>query len=88
MLEEEWKALRVFDGAESAMGKVWLTMKNLKKHVLNPREHPFNLDHNLAMLAEKYFYSQWRMMNTDLHHVGAMLNPYFWMTLSSMKMLS
>ena len=51
-------------------------MKNLEKHVLSLRNPPFNLAHNLATLAEEDFYSRWRMMTTDLHHAGAILNPY------------
>lgn len=31
--------------------KTWLTMKNLRKHVLSLRNHPFNLAHNLTTLA-------------------------------------
>jgi hypothetical protein len=76
MSEEVLRALRVFDGVEPAMGKAWLTMKNLEKHVLSLRNPPFNLAHNLATLAEEDFYSRWRMMTTDLHHAGAILNPY------------
>lgn len=41
MLEEVSKTLRVFDGVETEIGKVWLTMKNLEMHVLSLRNHPF-----------------------------------------------
>jgi hypothetical protein len=35
MVEDVLKALRVFDGFEPAMGRAWLTMNNLKKHIFN-----------------------------------------------------
>ena len=35
MVEDVMKALRVFDGKESAMGKAWLTMNNLRKHIFS-----------------------------------------------------
>jgi hypothetical protein len=35
MVEDILKALRVFDGREAAMGRAWLTMNNLKKHIFN-----------------------------------------------------
>lgn len=56
ILEEVLKALRVFNGVEPTMGKAWLTMKNLEKHVLSPRHPPFNLAYNLATLAKEDFY--------------------------------
>jgi hypothetical protein len=43
MVEDVLKALRVSDGREPAMGRAWLTMNNLKKHIFNLRNPPFNL---------------------------------------------
>jgi hypothetical protein len=43
MVKDFLKALQVFDGREAAMGRVWLTMNNLKKHIFNLWNLPFNL---------------------------------------------
>ena len=67
------KGLKVFYGAELALGKPWFTME---KKVLSLENHLFNLAHNIATLAKVDFYNRWHMMTTHLHHVGAMLNPY------------
>ena len=37
MVVDIMKALRVFDGKEPAMGKAWLTMNNLRKHIFRLR---------------------------------------------------
>ena len=76
MLKEALKLLKVFDGNKPTMGKACLTMKNLEKHMLNLRNHLFNLVHDLTTLAKENCYSSWRMMTTNLHHAGAMLNLY------------
>ena len=70
------KALRVFDGKEPAMGKAWLTMNNLRKHIFKLRYPPFFLTPAIAEEIEENFMKRWDMMLTDLHYVGAMLNPY------------
>lgn len=58
------------------MSKVWLTMKNLEKHICSLRNHVFKLTHNVVTLVEENFYSWWRMMTMDHHHAAAMLNSY------------
>ena len=70
------KALRVFDGKEPAMGKAWLTMNNLRKHIFRLRYTPFFLTPAIAEEIEENFMKRWDMMLTDLHYAGAMLNPY------------
>ena len=70
------KALRVFDGKEPAMGKAWLTMNNLRKHISRLRYSPFSLTPAIAEEIEENFMKRRDMMLTDLHYVGAMLNPY------------
>ena len=70
------KALRVFDGKELAMGKAWLTMNNLRKHIFRLRYPPFSLTPAIAEEIEENFMKRWDMMLTDLHYAGAMLNPY------------
>ena len=61
---------------ESAMGKAWLTMHNLRKHVFRLRYLPFSLNPAIVEEIEENFMKRWDMMLTDLHYAGAMLNPY------------
>ena len=76
MVEDVMKALRVFDGKEPAMGKAWLTMNNLRKHIFRLRYAPFSLTPAIAEEIEENFMKRWDMMLTDLHYARAMLNPY------------
>jgi hypothetical protein len=76
MVEDVLKALRVFDGREAAMGKAWLTMNNLKKHLFNLRNPPFNLPTHIAATLEENFTKKWDMMLTDLYYTSALLNLY------------
>ena len=76
MVEDVMKALRVFDGKEPAMGKAWLTMNNLRKHIFRLWYAPFLLTPAIAEEIEENFMKRWDMMLTDLYYVGAMLNPY------------
>jgi hypothetical protein len=59
------------------MGKAWLVMKTLEKHVQSLENPPFSLPPKLASHVESQFQCLWRMMKTNLHYVGALLNPYF-----------
>jgi hypothetical protein len=76
MVEDVLKALRVFDGQEAAMGRAWLTMNNLKKHIFNLQNPPFNLAARIAATLEENFTKKWDMMVIDLHYAGALLKPY------------
>ena len=76
MVEDVMKALRVFDGKELAVGKAWLTMNNLRKHIFRLPYPPFSLTPAIAEEIEKNFMKRWDMMLTDLHYAGAMLNLY------------
>jgi hypothetical protein len=76
MVENVLKALRVFDRREVAMERAWLTMNNLKKHIFNLRNPPFNLPVRIATTLEENFTKRWDMMLTDLHYAGALFNPY------------
>jgi hypothetical protein len=76
MVEDILKALRVFDGREAAMGRAWLTMNNLKKHIFNLRNPLFNLPARIATTLEENFTKRWDMMLMDLHYAGALLNAY------------
>jgi hypothetical protein len=76
MVEPVLVALREFDGKHPCMGKAWLVMKNVEKHVFSLRDPPFSLNEELAESAEDQFQSRWHMLRTDLHYAGALLNPY------------
>jgi hypothetical protein len=76
MVEDVLKPLRVFDGQEAAMGRAWLTMNNLKKHIFNLWKPPFNLPTRITVTLEENFMKRWNMMITDLYYAGALLNPY------------
>jgi hypothetical protein len=76
MVEDVLKALQVFDGREAIMGRAWLTMNNLKKHIFNLRNPPFNLPACIVVTLEENFIKRWDMMLTDLHYASALLNPY------------
>ena len=49
------KALRVFDGKELAMAKVWLTMNNLTKYIFRLRNLTFSLTLAIAEEIEENF---------------------------------
>ena len=68
--------LREFDAKEPCMGKALHILRDLEKHVLALRSEPFNLDSDLADIAEDEFYARKQMITTDLHSAGALLNPY------------
>jgi hypothetical protein len=76
MVKPVIKALRVFDGRTPAMAKAWLEMNNLKRHVFSLWDPDFNLPASMAARLEAQFVQQWDMMITDLHYVGALLNPF------------
>jgi hypothetical protein len=76
MVEDVLKALRVFNEWEAAIERAWFTMNNLKKHIFNLRNPPFNLPARIAMTLEENFTKRWDMILTDLHYVDALLNPY------------
>jgi hypothetical protein len=58
------------------MGRAWLIMNNLKKHIFNLRNPAFNLPARIATTLEENFTKRWDMMVTDVHYEGALLNPY------------
>ena len=72
MVEDVLKALQVFDGWEVAMGRAWLTMNNLKKHIFNLRNPPFNFAICLTAMLKENFTKRWNMMVMDLHYAGAL----------------
>ena len=77
------KALYVFDGKAPTMGLMWKVMHDLETHVCKFVELSFSLSADLAIEAMFTFQNRWWMMLTDLHWVGAMLNPIFsWLSSS------
>ena len=72
------KTLRVFDGKESTIRKAWLTINYLRKHIFKLQNPPFLLTPAIAEEIEENFMKQWNMILTDLHYIGAMLDPYQW----------
>ena len=55
MVEDVMKALRVFDRKEPAMGKAWLTMNNLRKHIFRLQYALFSLTPAIAEEIEENF---------------------------------
>ena len=76
MLKDIIIGLRLFDGREPAMGRAWLAMNNMKKHVFSLRDNPFYVPPRVATHLEESFVKRWAMVRTDLHLAGALLNPY------------
>jgi hypothetical protein len=76
MVEPVLIALREFDGKKPAMGKAWIVMKKVEKHVYALRDPPFSLEAHYAEHAEEAFKARWAMMRTDLHYAAALLNPF------------
>ena len=76
MVEPVLLALREFDGKIPAMPKAWVIMADLKKHVYNLKNPPLLLDPLIAARYKKQFEARWKLMLTDLHHAGALLNPF------------
>jgi hypothetical protein len=58
------------------MGRAWLNMNNVKKHVFKLCSNPFFLPPPIATHLERSFMKRWDMVCTDLHLAGALLNPY------------
>ncbi len=48
MVEPVLMSLKVFDGKQPCMGKVWFIMKTLEWHVFSVRNPPFELASNLV----------------------------------------
>lgn len=69
------KGLRLFDGEALAMGLAWRTMHDLQAHVRSFRDAPIFLDVELVDECMDDFVARWKMMETDLHWAGGMLNP-------------
>jgi hypothetical protein len=76
MVEDVLKALQVFDGQKTAIGKAWLTMNNLKKYIFNLQNPPFNQPTRSVVTLKENFTKRWDMMLTNLHYAGALFNSY------------
>lgn len=69
-------ALREFDAKESALGKAYVVLRNLEKHVLSLRLEPFKLDPDNADFCEVSFNERKGMVTSPLQCAAALLNPY------------
>jgi hypothetical protein len=69
-------ALRDFEGKGPCMEKILHIFRNLEKHILSLKGEPFRLDRDLTNVIEDAFYNRWRMVKTDLHYIGLLLNSY------------
>jgi len=58
------------------MGKVLHILRKLQKHVFALAGESFILDLQLAKTLKKVFKKRRKMVETNLHYVGALLNPY------------
>jgi len=56
MVEPILVSLKAFDGKQPCMGKAWLIMKTLERHVLSLWNLPFELPSNLVDMIEDQFY--------------------------------
>ena len=68
--------LRDLNAKTPCMGKVLHITRKLEEHVLTLSEKPFYLSSHLAIPLVKSFYERRKMVETDLHYAGALLNPY------------
>ena len=69
-------ALREFDAKESALGKAYVVLRNLEKHVFSLRLEPFKLDSLHAHFCEASFKERKGMITSPLQCAAALLNPY------------
>ena len=51
-------------------------MKTVEEHVKGLRGAPYFLDDYIATKFERQFEARWKLMRTDLHFAGALLNPF------------
>ncbi|KAG0614420.1 hypothetical protein M758_6G175300 [Ceratodon purpureus] len=61
-------AALTFDGQTPAMGRAWLAMNNLKKHVICLQGDPFFLDPAIARRFETHFMKRWKDDTRMLPH--------------------
>ena len=66
-----------FDGKSPMMGEAYFAMRNLEKAINELCCTPFNMPsaHHVELVGS--FQRRWTMIRTDLHYVGATLNPRY-----------
>ena len=69
--------LRRFDRKSPMMGETYFAMHDLEKAIYELCCAPFNMPsaHHVELVGS--FHMQWTMIRTDLHYVGATLNPRY-----------
>jgi hypothetical protein len=69
-------ALKEFDGKQPCMGNVYIIMRALRHHVAALHNAPFNMPSNLVEPLEVALRNIEAMVVSDLHYIGALLNPH------------
>jgi hypothetical protein len=69
-------ALKEFDGKQPCMGNVYIIMTALWQHMAALRNTPFNMPSNLVEPLELSLRNKEAMVASDLHYIGALLNPH------------
>jgi len=69
-------ALHDFDGKRPCIGKVLHIIRRLEKHVLGLQNEPFRLGSDKDEPLEKLYWERRKMVETDLHYAGVLLNLY------------
>lgn len=69
-------ALQDFDAKNLALGKAYVILLNLEKHVFSLREEPFKLDGDIANVVEAHFFARKQMTNSNLQCTAILLYHY------------
>jgi hypothetical protein len=69
-------ALYKFDSKQPCVGKAWLVMKNVEKHVKSLWNPPFLLQIDYIARALNAIYTRWDMLASDLYYARGLLNPF------------
>jgi hypothetical protein len=69
-------ALKEFDGKQPCMEKVYIVMRALCDHMVALYNAPSNMPSHLVDPFEVALRKREALVYSDLHHVGALFNPY------------
>jgi hypothetical protein len=69
-------ALKEFDGKQPCMDDVYIIMRALRHHVVALCNAPFNMPGDLVEPLEVVLRNREAMVASDLHYMGALLNPH------------
>jgi hypothetical protein len=68
--------LKEFDGKQPCMGNIYIIMRALCHHMAALHNAPFNMPSDLVEPLEVALRNREAMVASDLHYVGALLNPH------------